>query len=138
MVFNGHLGGGLAVGGTVQFICDYAPEAITSGDAEFRWLEPGNDSPSVQVLGTYLTPVSGQLFTISSLPAGTIFGFYLSTDTSAGKVSATLTITGFQFLDVPEPSTGALVAGMLVFLGAARWRRARIQALGLCQASSTH
>ena len=68
----------------------------------------------------------------TNLLAGTTFSFYLTTSFPPGvsdKLSATLTITGFQFHpDIPAPSTGVLVAGMLVSLGAARWWRSRRRA----------
>ena len=64
----------------------------------------------------------------TNLLSGTAFSFYLTTTFPAGvsgKLSAALVITDFQFHDVPEPSTGVLVAGVLISLGAVRWRRCR-------------
>ena len=123
--YNGYLGGGLTVGGTIQF--DYQYTSLADGNASAEFSTSVSSSPSDLgngvAIGT-LTP-----FPPIQLPQGATFGFLLYTDTDPGKGAASLVITGFQFTpDVPEPSTGALVAGMLVCLGAADWRRCRRQA----------
>ena len=141
VLYNGPLAGGLVVGGTVQFHWEYVNygDAISPTGGEIDWTPPGGGGTMQALLGQEGVSEGGDFST--NLVAGTTFSFYLTSTFPAGvtnKLSATLIITGFQFHDVPEPSTGTLLASMLAFLGAARWWRARIQARGLCQASSTH
>jgi hypothetical protein len=126
ILYNGPLSGGLAVGGTVQFHWAYNAGDATA-EAAIAWTPPDSGSPVQYQFNADTDPgviVSGVFST--NLLAGTTFEFLLTT-TPAGpdKPSATLTISGFQFLDVPEPSTGAFLAGMLTCLGAVRWRRSR-------------
>lgn len=128
ILYNGPLEGGLAVGGTVTFHWAYnSGDALSTSEADFAWLPPGGGSPFQQLLrqggpgvianGVFATPL---------LAAGTTFQFLLTTDTPANKLSGTLIISDFQFHpDIPEPSTGTLLATALICLGAARWRRSR-------------
>jgi hypothetical protein len=131
ILYNGPLPGGLTVGGTVQFHWAYdSGDALSTSEADIAWSPPGGGLPGIGVLaqggpgvilsGDYSTPL---------LLAGTTFQFLLTTDTLANKLSGTLIITDFQFQpEIPEPSTGALLAGVLVSIGGARWRRCRRQA----------
>jgi hypothetical protein len=120
--YNGPLPGGLRVGGTVEFNWDYNPGAVNSGAADISWTPPGGgvstNSPLVYDGG--LGFESGHFMT--NLLAGTVFEILLTTDTLKDKLSGTLTITDFQFHDIPEPSTGALLASAVILLSAARWR----------------
>jgi hypothetical protein len=132
--FNGHLGDGLTAAGTVQFDWQYDSPDDPGAFAQFG-TSVGNSANIGP--GGVGGPFSGT-FTSQVLPQGATFSFLLFTDTpSPDKSAASLVITDFQFHDIPEPSAGVLVAGMLGSLGVARWRRARIQALGRCQASSS-
>jgi hypothetical protein len=141
MLYNGPLSGGLVVGGTMQFHWEYVNygDTVSPSGGEIDWTPPGGGGTMQALLGQEGISESGNFST--NLVAGTPFSFNLTATFPAGvtnKLSATLIITGFQFHDVPEPSTGTLLASMLAFLGAARGRRARIQARGLCQAFSTY
>jgi hypothetical protein len=124
IIYNGYLGGGLAVGGTVQF--DYQYTSLDDGNA---WAEFSTSLSSTPFyLGNGQASGAVTFFPPLQLPQGATFSFLLYTDTDLDKGAASLVITDFQFHpDIPEPSTGALVAGMLVSLGAARWRRCRRQ-----------
>jgi hypothetical protein len=133
--YNGHLSGGLTVGGTVQFDWQYESPDDPKAYAQFGTSVGSSTSIGPGGVGG---PFNGT-FTSQLLPQGATFTFLLFTDNpSPDKSPASLVITDFQFHDIPEPSAGVLVAGMLVTLGAARWRHARIQARGRCQASSSH
>ena len=139
ITYNGPLPGGLRVGGTVEFHWDYNPGAVNSGAADISWTPPGGgasiDGPLVNNGG--LGFESGNFST--NMASGTAFEFLLTTDTLANKLSGTLVISDFQFhADVPEPSSGVLLAVGLLCFRAARWQRARVPARGLRQASSTH
>ena len=128
--YNGPLAGGLRVGGTVEFHWEYSPGAVNSASADFAWTPPGGGS-SIQLpllSNGGLGFASGNVST--NLLAGTVFEFLLSTDTFADKLSGTLIISDFQFHDVPEPSSAALLASAVITLGAARWRRSRKRAAG--------
>ena len=121
--YNGYLNGGLVVGGTVQFDYQYLSPDDSSAYAQFGTSVGNSTNIGPGGVGG---PFTGT-FTSQLLPQGATFDFLLYSDTlSPDKSPASLIITDFQFHDLPEPSTGALVAGMLVCLGAARWRRARI------------
>jgi len=128
ILYNGPLSGGLAVGGTVQFQWAYNAGDATA-QAEIAVTPPGGSSTQYYFnADTDPGVVENGSFT-NTLPAGATFEILLTTTpAAAGKPSATLFITGFQFLDIPEPSTGALLASMLTCLGAARWRRSRRRA----------
>ena len=132
--YNGPLGGGLAVGGTVEFHWEYANYGITVSPSggEIDWTPPGGGSPMQALLGQEGVSGSGNFST--DLLAGTPFSLLLTTSFPpgvSGKLSATLIITDFQFHpDIPEPSTGALFGSVLLSLGAARWRRCRRRASG--------
>jgi hypothetical protein len=133
ITYNGPLGGGLAVGGTVQFNWAYSAGDAVSSIADFAWAPPGGESPTQILLGSGPPGATASgTFTTPLLLAGTTFQFLLTTDeTPIGKPSGTLIITDFQFHpDIPEPSTGALLASLLIGLGATRWRRSRRQASG--------
>jgi len=133
ILYVGPASGGLPVDGTVQFHWAYnSGDALSTTEADFAWQPPGGgDStkivldqggPGVIQSGEVSTPVLG---------AGTTLHFLLSTDTEANKLTGSLVISDFQFNPtVPEPSTGALFAGVLVSLGVVRWRRCRRQAAG--------
>jgi len=132
IVYNGPLGGGLLVGGTMSFHYVYtSSDALSDSEADIAWTAPGGSSaqfllgqggPGVVAAGDYTTPL---------LSAGTTnLTFLLTTDTLANKLSGTLVISDFQFHDVPEPGTGILTAGMLAVLSASRWRRFRGRAAG--------
>ena len=130
ILYNGPSPGGLRVGGTVEFHWEYNPGAVNSAAADIAWTPPGGANPiqSPLLLNGGLGFESGDFST--NLLAGTTFEFLLTTDTLAGKLSGTLTITDFQFHDIPEPSTGALLASVLISLCVARWRRGQRQAPG--------
>jgi hypothetical protein len=132
ILYNGPLPGGLRVGGTVQFQWSYTPGAVDGAEADITWLPPGGGSPiqSFLVNNGGLGADSG--FFSTNMLAGTTFEISLTTTTELGKLSGTLTITDFQFHDVPEPSTGALLASAVISLCATRRhtgrRRASVQA----------
>ena len=131
ILYNGPAPGGLRVAGTVEFHWEYNPGAVDSAAADIAWAPPGGADPvqSPLLLNGGLGFESGDFST--NLVAGTTFEFLLTTDTLANKLSGTLIITDFQFhQDVPEPSTGALLASAVITLGVARWRRGRRQAAG--------
>jgi hypothetical protein len=120
------LGGELTVGGTVSFHWVYTPGDSAPVEADFRW-DDATPPPLAQGVGD---SQNGNFSTFIS-PGTTNLEFLLtSTLLSSGKLSATLVITDFQFLDIPEPCSGALFASMLTCLGAARWRRSRRRASG--------
>ena len=129
ILYNGPLPGGLAVGGTVQFHWDYnGGTTLSTSEADFAWAWPGGGAPIQNVLAQGgAGVVNSGLFTTPSLVAGTTFEFLLSSDTTPGKLSAALVITDFQFHpNIPEPTTGVLLGGLLISLGAARgWRGGR-------------
>jgi hypothetical protein len=125
--YNGPLQGGLTVGGTLQFHWEYnAGDTLsTISGASFAWTLGGGGGTTQTNLasGGTGTIASGDFFSLVLTP-GTTFSFLLSTETPANKLSGTLVITDFQFNpNVPEPSTGALFAGMIAMFGIARWRR---------------
>ena len=128
ITYNGPLGGGLAVGGTVQFNWAYnSGDALSTSEADFAYAGPGGTTPVLTMLAQGGPGViqSGSFLSPALLP-GETFQFLLTTDTLAGKLSGTLVITDFQFhADIPEPATGALLAGMLTCLGVARRRSGR-------------
>ncbi len=106
-------------------------DALSDSGGQIGWTPPGGTSiqdvlgqggPGVNQIGDFTSPLLS--------PGITNLTILLITDTLADKFSGTLIITDFQFQDVPEPSTGALVAGMFVCLGAARWRHCRRQGSG--------
>ena len=127
ILYNGPLSGGLRVGGTVEFHWDYNPGAVNNAEADFTWLPPGGGSPiqSPLVSDGGLGVESG--FFSTDLVAGTTFEFSLTTTTLLGKDSGTLIITDFQFHEVPEPSMGAIFAGGVILLCAARRLRGRLR-----------
>jgi hypothetical protein len=131
ILYNGPLPGGLRVGGTVEFHWEYNPGAVNSAAADIAWTPPGG-ADSIQsplLLNGGLGFQSGNFST--NFLAGTTFAFLLTTDTLADKLSGTLIITDFQFhQDVPEPSTAALLAGAVISLCVARWRRGQRQSSG--------
>ena len=128
ITYNGPLGGGLTVGGTVQFDYEYnSGDALGASEADFAYTPPGGGSSIQNLLGQGGPGViqSGS-FTTPLLSAGTTFKFLLITDTPANKLSGSLVITHFVFLsEIPEPSTAALLAGLLGCLSLARWCRSR-------------
>ena len=127
--YNGPLSGGLTVGGTLEFNYTFNPgDAQSDSEAQIGWTPPGSDATSQNALLGQAGLGPSQGFFSTNLLAGTTFQFFLTTDTLALKSSATLIITDFQFLPIPEPSTGALLGSVLVSLGAARWRRAQRRA----------
>jgi hypothetical protein len=136
ITYNGPLGGGLRVNGTVQFRYTYnSGDALSQTVAEFSWLPPGGGGGDWvhQVLGNGGpgASVTDALFiTPSPLIAGTTFAFSLFTDTlpPAGKPSALLVVNNFVFFEVPEPVTGTLLANGLVALGLISWWRSRRRA----------
>jgi hypothetical protein len=130
IVYNETLGGGFVVGGTVSFHWQYTSgDALSDSAGEVAWTPPGGTSiqdflgqggPGVTLSGN---------FTDTFISSGTTnFTFLLTTDTVANKLSGTLIITDFQFHNVPEPSTGALLATAALSLTAVRWRQARRRA----------
>jgi hypothetical protein len=128
ITYNGPLGGGLVVGGTLQFHWEYQNYGATTSPSggELDLIPPGGGETIRVPLGEEGVSAGGDVSTF--LLPGTTFTFYLTTTFPPGisdKLSADLHITQFQFHDVPEPSTGALVAGMLICLGTARWHNWR-------------
>jgi len=120
ITYNGPLGGGLVVGGTLEFHWEYQNygTTISPSGGELDLTPPGGGSPITIPLGDEGVSASGNL--TNSLLAGTTITFYLNTTLPpgvSGKLSAELLITDFQFHDIPEPSTGALLAALLVGLG---------------------
>jgi hypothetical protein len=127
ILYNHPLGGGLAVGGTVSFHWVYNSGDADPVQADVRWDDvtppPFAQGPAVNQPGDFLSPLI--------IPGTTNLMFLLTTTPAApGKLSSTLIITDFQFHDVPEPSTGALLASVLISLGAARRWRCRRKASG--------
>ena len=125
--YNGYLGGGLAVGGTVQFNWQYLSPDDPNAHADFG-TSVGNSSPLGP--GGAGGPFN-DTFTSQLLPQGATFSFLLYTDNpSPAKSPASLLITNFKFIEVPEPSMGALLGSMLISLSTVRWWRCRRRASG--------
>lgn len=124
--YEGPAGGGLALGGTVEFDWAYnSGDALSTSEADFAWIILGEMSPTQIVLASGGPGMTGSgTFTTPELPAGTTFQFLVTTDTPAGKPSATLIVSDFRFHpSIPEPSTGALLASAMIALAATRrWR----------------
>jgi hypothetical protein len=134
VVYNGPLGGGLVVGGTVSFHWEYnSGDALSDSEGDIAWTPPGGTSiqstlgqggPSVFQFGDFPPTFLSQ--------GTTNLTFLLTTDTLANKLSGTLIITDFQFHEeVPEPSTLALLAGGLTLALAAQRHRSRRGTSGL-------
>jgi hypothetical protein len=129
ILYNGPLAGGLRVGGTVEFHWEYYPGAVNSASADIAWTPPvGTPIQNPLLVNGGLGFESGDFST--NLIAGTTFEFLLITDTTADKLSGTLVITDFQFHDIPEPSSGALLVSAVISLCAVRWRRGQRQPSG--------
>lgn len=133
VLYNGNttppLSGGLAVGGTVQFHYDYnGGTTLSTSEADFAYTPPGGSPSQLLIAQGGAGVATSGLFTVPSLLAGTTFEILLGSDTTAGKLSASLIVTDFEFHpDIPEPSAGALLASALISLGVARWRGSRRQ-----------
>jgi hypothetical protein len=128
ILYHGELAGGLAVGGTVQFNWSYnAADCLSTSEADFTWSSPGGGSPVLNILAQGGPGVITNGFLITPvLAAGTVFEFSLGTDTLADKLPGTLVITDFIFhSEIPEPSSGVLLGGALIWLGVARRRRSQ-------------
>jgi hypothetical protein len=134
MQYNEALGGGLVVGGTVQFHWDYRTSEDVTGNtgATLSYTPEGNGGSVQYSLGQGVIPTSGDFS--ESVEPGSTFSFLLETETPSGKplgdLSTVLTISNFRFVDVPEPSTGTLMAIAVISLFAARWRCGRRRASG--------
>jgi hypothetical protein len=130
ILYNGRLGGGLSVGGTLSFHWDYiSADALSDSEGDIAWTPPGGTSlQTVLGQGGPGVSMSGD-FPATFLSAGTTnLTFLLTTDTLANKLSGTLIISDFQFHDqVPEPSSNSILAVALLCLGAARWERVRVR-----------
>ena len=125
MKYNEALGGGLAVGGTVQFNYAYTDlgdeDPNTEATLAYTPADTGGHSTTF-TLGQGVGTVNGS-FNESVEPGSTLW-FLLSTTTPSGKPPVSVIITDFQFHpNVPEPSAGAVVISALIPLGAACWRR---------------
>ena len=133
VLYNGDttppLSGGLAVGGTVQFHYDYnGGTTLSTSEADFAYTPPGGSPSQLLIAQGGAGVVTSGLFKAPLLIAGTTFEILLGSDTTSGKLAASLIITDFEFHpDIPEPSTGALLASALISLGVASWRRSRRQ-----------
>jgi hypothetical protein len=118
-IYYGLSSGGLSTGGTIQFTWQYDSPDGLDDSASFAYT--GDNNPVILAQGTGAT---NGTFSIQ-LSQGDDFAFLLDTETPAGKPAGTLIITSFSFqANVPEPSTEALLASALIFLGYLRWRRA--------------
>ena len=127
ITYNGPLGGGLTVGGTVEFNWQYNSPYGLNDAAYFAWMPAGGGSTN-QVLLAQGGGVASSIYSIQLDPHAT-FEFVLFTETPANKLPGSLVITNFQFhANVPEPSAEALLASALIFLGGTFWWRPRRRA----------